>query len=51
MAFVLDKNFRLSKTAKRMIALTTDRAVREAFKQAMIEAELIAKNSERWVMK
>lgn len=35
-----DKNFKFSKSAKRVLATITDKSAREAYKKAMIDAEL-----------
>lgn len=34
-----DKNFKLSKSAKRVLSTITDKAARKAYKDAMINAE------------
>ena len=35
-----DKNFKLSKSTKRVLSTIVDKAERDAFKKAMIDAEL-----------
>ena len=35
-----DKNFKFSKSSKRVLSTITDKAAREAYKKAMIDAEL-----------
>lgn len=40
-----DKNFKLSKTAKRMLAATKDREVASSWKRMMIDAEIEAKKA------
>lgn len=47
----LDKNFKLSKQTKAMMANILDADTRNHFKNLMIEAELICKHTERWIMK
>lgn len=47
----LDKNFKLSKTAKRVLALMGNREQQEQYKRMVIDAELTAKHSEYWIMK
>lgn len=40
-----DKNFRLSKTSKRMLAATKNREIASSWKRMMIDAELEAKKA------
>ena len=42
-----DKNFKLSKSVKRVLSTITDKAAREAYKKAMIDAELSFEYSKR----
>ena len=35
-----DKNFKFSKSSKRVLSTITDKTAREAYKKAMIDAEL-----------
>ena len=47
-----DKNYKMSKTLKRRLALAKlpSKQQRDAWKKSMIGAELIAKTSDRFVM-
>lgn len=40
-----DKNFKLSKTAKRMLAAIKDRTIASGWKKMMIDAEMEAKKA------
>lgn len=51
--FKPDKNYKMSKPLKRRLALAkfTSKEQRNAWKKAMIGAELNAKNTERFIIK
>ena len=46
-----DKNFKLSKSTKRVLSTILDKAAREAYKKAMIDAEFSFENSKRFKSK
>jgi hypothetical protein len=49
--YKLDKTFKLSKTSKRRMCAIADKTSRDNYRHAMLDAEVVAKNTERWIMK